>query len=203
MDRVRRQLLGLAGALPVLTLADDAPAANSSGPAKRLVLSDFRGAEPAVIDKAGWRGFSDRVMGGVSDSEFAVEKVDGIACAHLTGRVTRDNGGGFVQMALDFGRGRAGFDASGYSGLELLIRGNDEDYNVHLRTAEVRWYDQSYRATIHVAPRWQTIRIPWTDFTPHGMDGPVDTSSLQRIGLLGWMREFEADLALAEIALYA
>ena len=200
---LRRQILGLAGALPVLALADDAPAGGSSGPAKRLVLSDFRGAEPQVLEKAGWRGFSDRVMGGVSDSAFGLDEVDGIACARLTGTVTRDNGGGFVQMALDLGRGRAGFDASGYAGLELLIRGNDEDYNVHLRTAAVRWYDQSYRATIHVEPRWQTIRIPWTDFTPHGLEGPVDTSSLRRIGLLGWMREFEADLALAQIALYA
>jgi len=31
---------------------------------------------------------------------------------------------------------------------------------------------------------------------------PLDPARIQRIALLGWMREFTADLALAEVALY-
>ncbi len=199
MDMQRRQIIGVASALPVIALADQAELADQPG---RLVLSDFRGEQPEVIDNAGWRGFSDRVMGGVSDSRFDRDTVAGISCARLTGNVTRDSGGGFIQMALYLDRGRGGFDASDYDGLELLVHGNDEAYNVHIRTADVRWYEQSYRATITVASRWQTIRLPWSAFVPHSIDTALNTRSIQRIGLLGWMREFTADISLAEIALY-
>jgi len=179
------------------------PDADARTADERRVLSDFRGEEPVVMEGAGWRGFSDRVMGGVSDSRFGLDTIDGVRCARLTGTVTRDSGGGFVQMALALGQDRSGFDASRWSGLELLVHGNDEDYNVHLRTADVRRYSQSYRATIHVEPRWQTVRLAWSDFDAHQIDAPLDTTRLLRIGLLGWMREFEADLALAEVALYS
>ena len=53
-----------------------------------------------------------------------------------------------------------------------------------------------------VAPRWQRIRIRWDAFEPHGIYLPLDPSRLQRIGLLGWMREFEADLTLAQLSLF-
>jgi hypothetical protein len=168
----------------------------------RLVLSNFDAAEAQVAAGASWRGFSDRVMGGVSDAQFSRDTIDGKGCIHLTGRVTRDSGGGFVQMALDLTSRGSFFDASAYAGIELLVHGNDEDYNVHVRTADCGWYDDSYRATFHAASRWQTCRLAWTDFRPNRVATPLDTSRLQRIGLLGWMREFDADLALAEIALY-
>jgi hypothetical protein len=31
---------------------------------------------------------------------------------------------------------------------------------------------------------------------------PLDPARLERIALLGWMREFEADIALATLSLY-
>jgi len=168
----------------------------------RLVLSDFRPETPTIAEGASWRGFSDRVMGGVSDAKFELANVAGLNCARLTGRVTRDSGGGFIQMALDLGPRRGGFDGSAYAGIELLVHGNDEDYNIHVRTADCGWYDESYRATFRAAPRWQTLRFAWADLQPNGLTAPLDPARLQRIGLLGWMREFQADLALAEIALY-
>ena len=70
-------------------------------------------------------------------------------------------------------------------------------------TADVRWYSQSYRATFFATPEWQTIRLPWSAFAPNQIDVPLDTRQILRVGMLGWMREFEADLAVAEVALYA
>jgi hypothetical protein len=54
-----------------------------------------------------------------------------------------------------------------------------------------------------VAPHaWTRLRLPWVDFVPHGLAVPLDAGAVVRIGLLGWMREFRADLAIGEIALY-
>jgi hypothetical protein len=171
--------------------------------AARLVLSNFEGPQDVLVAGAQWRGFSDRVMGGVSDAEFGIAEVAGKRCIRLTGRVTRDSGGGFIQMALDLGSRAAAFDGSAYAGVDFLVHGNDEDYNCHVRTADCGWYDQSYRATVRVAPHWQRIRIPWTGFTPNGELPALDAARLRRIALLGWMREFRADIALAELALYS
>ena len=74
---------------------------------------------------------------------------------------------------------------------------------MHIRTADCGWYDQSYRKTFFAKPQWQRIRIPWAEFEANGVTDPLDSSRLNRIAILGWMREFQADIALAEIALYS
>ena len=166
------------------------------------MLSDFGTTPEYVAPGMRWTGFTDRVMGGVSEAELALAEVAGRRCLRLTGRVTRDRGGGFIQMALDLAPRGAVLDASGYDGLELWLHGNDEDYNVHLRTPDCRWYDQSYRHSLRAPARWQCLRIPWTDFAPHDLGVPLARARLQRVAVLGWMREFVADVALASVALY-
>jgi hypothetical protein len=185
-------------AAPLTLIVSDQEAAQGS----RLIIDDFQDASVSRLGTR-WMGFSDRVMGGMSDGELNRSMVAGRRSLHLTGVVSRRHNGGFLQMALDMAKRPEYFDASAYRGVEILVHGNDEDYNVHLRTADVRWYDQSYRATFHAAARWQRLRLPWSSFRPHQLDTPLDIARLRRIGLLGWMREFQVDLALGEIALYA
>lgn len=199
----RREVLGLlAAAMPLARPLQAGAQSVSDMSNDRLVLSDFRGETDQVLANARWRGFSDRVMGGVSDATLRRDRMAGVGCIRLTGRVTRDNGGGFIQMALDLGTRSASFDASAFAGIEFLVYGNDEDYNVHLRTADCGWYDESYRATVRIGPGWQRLRLAWGDFKPNGDLPPLDAARLQRIAVLGWMREFVADVALAELALY-
>jgi hypothetical protein len=169
----------------------------------QLVLSDFTPEEPYLIEGSGWRGFSDRVMGGVSNAKFNRDCIAGKNCVRLTGTVTRESNGGFIQMALYFGGNDAELDGSAYSGIELLVFGNNEDYNVHVRTGECGWYDESYRYTFFANPEWQRVRIPWHEFKPNGITTPLNASRINRIAILGWMREFQADISLAGISLYA
>lgn len=175
-------------------------AAKDSG---QLLLSDFTGSKVYQLDGASWRGFSDRVMGGISDAAFGQSFVAGKYSAHMIGTVTRESNGGFIQMAMYFGRDEAELDASAFSGIELLVHGNNEDYNLHVRTADCGWYDESYRMTFFAKPEWQTVRVPWADFKPNGLDASIDIARINRIAILGWMREFQADIALARISLYS
>lgn len=200
MNATRRTLVTMAGIWPVSALAGKSAQAIRIEPATdRLVLSDFAPVEEYVLPGARWRGFTDRVMGGVSDADFNRDEIDGRRCVRMTGNVTRDSGGGFVQMALYLDNA----DLSDYRGIELLVFGNDEDYNAHIRTADCGWHDESYRATFHAESRWQTVRIPWEAFKPNGVKAKLNTAEVQRFGLLGWMRDFSADLAIGEVALYA
>jgi hypothetical protein len=194
MQETRRMIISLAGMAPFYSIAGTAIARELASPVENLLLSDFDAEEEFIIPGAAWRGFSDQVMGGVSNAEFSKDQIEGRRCVRLTGNVTRDNGGGFIQMALEFPNSS---DATPYRGIELVVYGNDEDYNAHIRTADCGWHDESYRATFHAEKRWQTIRLPWSDFNPNGVSAPLDTSTISRLGLLGWMREFNAIWHLA------
>jgi hypothetical protein len=198
----RRSLVAAAATLPVqpwLKALADKPDSDS----EHLVLTRFTGSSLDVLTEAGWRGFSDRVMGGISNASLEQDAVAGKNCLRLSGNVTTESNGGFIQMALYFGRNYAELDASDYAGIEVLLYGNDENYNVHVRTSDCGWHDESYRHTLFVPASWQRVRIPWQDFTANNINKPLDKSSLQRLALLGWMREFQADICLAEISLYS
>jgi hypothetical protein len=201
----RRTLLITGGLLPFTgwfrTMAAEQISSPNAG-SNELVLSDFSADEPYILEGAGWRGFSDRVMGGVSDASMDRDTVASINCARLTGTVTRESNGGFIQMALYFGADEAELDGSAYSGIELQVFGNNEDYNVHLRTADCGWYDESYRHTFFAKPEWQSVRIPFSEFEANSVKAPLNSARINRIAILGWMREFQADIALARISLY-
>lgn len=201
MNNLRRKLLRLAGLTPVALLGH-ARAASVLNDRDLLVLDDFEGDSARQRSGVSWNGFTDRVMGGRSDAEVGLDVVDGKSCARMTGTVTRRNNGGFIQLAMYFGRGKGSLDASSYKGLSLLVYGNDEDYNLHIQTADATWYDSSYRTTFHAPKAWTRIELPWSAFEASNMPATMNTGAITRIGLLGWMREFRADVALGEIALY-
>lgn len=148
-----------------------------------------------------WRGFSDRVMGGISEEHVRFEEIQGRHCIRLTGDVKLDNNGGFIQMALDLSP--EGFlDAREYKGLRLIVRGNGETYGVHLRTVDTKRPWQSYRASFAAQDYWREIHLPFTDFVPYRLNAPLDTSRLRRLGVVAIGRAFYADLCVAEISLY-
>lgn len=194
----RRDVMAAAASTVILPFVRRAEAAT---PPAMLLLDDF--TDPNGFSKIDttWAGFTDQVMGGRSVGGARYNTILGRRCLHLSGRVNT-NGGGFIQMALDMEPGGRPFDATGYQGVELDVWSNGEEYNCHIRTTDVRWYEQSYRATFASQPQWTTVRLPWSAFTPHGLKEPLNVKGLQRIGLLGWMRDFQADLALSRIALY-
>ncbi len=199
MNVQRRSMLSAASAA---ALAPFVPGWAKPNPQdEKLVLSNFTNGY--MLPNAGWRGFSDRVMGGISNAKLTSAAIAGKNCIRLAGNVTRESNGGFIQMAMYFGRNYDTLDGSDYKGIELLVYGNNEDYNVHVRTADCRWYDESYRTTFFAEPRWQRLRFPWEAFAGNRIQEPLDASRLTRIAILGWMREFQADVALAEISLYA
>jgi hypothetical protein len=168
-----------------------------------MLIDDFSGND--LVSKLGthWRGVSDKVMGGISESSVSQRVIDGRTSLLLTGDVCLENNGGFIQAALDLTILDETLDASEFSGIRLSVRGNGEKYSVHLRTPDNIHSWQSYRAHFTVGPAWKTIDLPFTTFSPYRLDTPLDITRLRRIGLVAIGRAFYANLAVSEVGLFA
>ncbi len=151
---------------------------------------------------ATWALLSDGVMGGVSVGALRPVEMASRRALRLTGTVSLENNGGFVQMALDLASDGSAVDASGYSGLSLTVAGDGGDYGVHLRTTDVRRPWQSYRATISTSASWQTFWIPFGTFVPHRIEAPLDPARLRRIGIIAIGRPGPVEIAVADLRFY-
>ncbi|AXI42543.1 NADH:ubiquinone oxidoreductase complex i intermediate-associated protein 30 [Sulfitobacter sp. SK011] len=160
-------------------------------------------AKDTALDlKPDWEFVADTVMGGVSTGQISTLNVAGRNATRLTGAVSLDNNGGFVQMAFDLLSDGTGFDASEHTGLEIEVFGNGEAYDLRLRTDALTRPWQSFRTEFVASPEWTTLRIPFSDITPHKTDATFDPAEVRRIGIVAIGREFEADVAVAAIRFY-
>lgn len=165
-----------------------------------LLLDDF--TDPAVDIVARWSVFSDRVMGGVSVARASLGEVDGRTALRLTGDVSLERNGGFIQVARALGTpAGAPLDASGYEGLSLSVWGAPGSYFVHLRTTDCRAPWQYYGAPLPVSATWETLVLPWHEFEPVALREPLDPSRLLRIGIVAAKVAFSANIAVSRVAL--
>ncbi|NMT63513.1 CIA30 family protein [Marinobacter orientalis] len=107
-----------------------------------------------------WEALGDRVMGGQSDGAV-VSSEEGYG--HFYGTVRLDNGGGFASAKADL---PSAVDASGWTGIELLARGDDKTYKIGLRNSTDRRsivYQHSFTPD---TDHWSRIQLAFSDFLP-------------------------------------
>lgn len=147
-----------------------------------------------------WEFVADTVMGGVSSGRVRREDVAGRPAARLTGAVSLENNGGFVQMASDLGGGA--LDASDWSGVEIDVFGNGETYDLRLRTDDLTRPWQSYRTEFTAGPAWETLRLPFDVFEANKTEAAFDPARLRRVGVLAVGRVMQADVAVGGLRLW-
>jgi hypothetical protein len=157
---------------------------------------------PRATIRTRWELIADRVMGGVSSGAMTREMVAGRSALRMQGDVSLENNGGFIQVALDLATAAAAVDASAWSGIEIDVLGNNERYNLHLRSADVVRPWQSYRADFIAAPDWRTIQLPFASFEAQRIDAPLDLTRLRRLGVVAVGRAFTADIAIGGLRFY-
>jgi len=110
-----------------------------------------------------WRFFTDGVMGGVSSGQVSFHAEGRQHYARLTGSVSTKNRGGFIQMqrSLDV-------PPEGAEGVRIVMRGNNEDYFIHLRSRTMLLPWQSYQARFHASADWVEVKLPFSAFKPSG-----------------------------------
>ena len=167
------------------------------------IIDDLRFDPPLAVTGNGWVLISDRVMGGVTDGTMTREIITGRDAVRMQGGVSLENNGGFLQVALDLGDAGAEVDARRWNGIQVDVFGNNQIYNLHLRTSDIRRPWESYRQSFQAPARWTTVLLPFGDFAPHRTDRPLNIARLRRIGIVAIGREFEADISIADIRFYA
>ena len=174
----------------------DTPAMGQTIPKNASIIDDLSREAPAASIGTSWQLFTDQVMGGVSTGTMSREVVGGRLAIRMRGDIRLENNGGFVQIALDLSPDSGVVDASAWSGIELDLYGDDQEYGMHLRTSDLTRPWQSYRQSFRALPKWQTIRLPFAGFSPYRTEIPLDLRRLRRLGLAAIGRAFSADLAI-------
>ena len=147
-----------------------------------------------------WEFFSDTVMGGVSTGRVSFRNENGKTYARMTGEVSTKNRGGFIQ----FRRTISKKDADGAKGVRLIVRGNNQQYFVHLRTSGTILPWQYYQGNFETTDGWNEIRIPLSSFKASGriLNTKIRASSLKSIGIVAYGRNHKALVDILEIGLY-
>jgi hypothetical protein len=163
-------------------------------------------AEPKPIEdfkmqpEARWTFVTDGVMGGVSSGRVVFLRDGEKPLARMIGRVSTANRGGFIQMRLDL----ATSPPKGSVGVRLVVRGNDQRYFVHLRTAGTLLPWQYYQAGFPVTRSWTEVRLPFSDFVASSsfLRAKVQSDSPTSLALVAFGRDHDAELDVREVGFY-
>ena len=143
-----------------------------------------------------WMFFADTVMGGRSTGDVVFKKRANNNYAHLSGFVTTENNGGFIQIRKKiFGLNNS------VQTIQLIAKGNNEIYHIFLRTSGTILPWQYYKAEFKVTNDWRKINIPISQFERSSsfLSKSIKPSTIKSIGLVAFGRNFNADLYVSEV----
>ena len=171
-----------------------------------LSTSQAVAAEKILVYKFGeesrqrWSYFSDQVMGGVSQGRVEYPDQKGESFAHMTGLVSTENNGGFIQIRRELSKGVV----ANASGVYLKVRGNSQGYFIHLRTSGTVLPWQYYQASFDTESEWKTIFLPFSEFKASSgwLRSMVKPRAIRSLGVVAYGRDHQAEIDVAEIGFY-
>jgi hypothetical protein len=177
----------------------------ASGPisADTLLVDDFASGDGLSALGTPWQGFTDRVMGGLSEIEAGYRESGSRQVLYMQGPVRLENSGGFIQVRLPLTADRSLFDASAWEGIALVVRGRPGPYYLHLRTAGTPRVWQYFSAPVPVTQDWQRVVVPFSAFRGQSLNAPLDRDRLRSIGIVAYGQAFEAELEVARMEFVA
>ena len=144
-----------------------------------------------------WEFISDQVMGGRSEVNFYEMEEDGQKFYRLEGNVSTENNGGFIQSRVGLN-----IKAKDFNGIRIKVRGNNNEYFVHLRAPRMMPWNYYY-AEFYASNDWEIIDIPLSSFKySRNQNDNLNSKVIRSIGIVAYGKDFSAQLDLANIELY-
>ena len=150
-----------------------------------------------------WQFYTDQVMGGVSEGGASVRLGSEGPYVRLEGLVSTANNGGFIQIRRNVS------EKSKYAkGILLKVRGNGENYYMHVNTSETIFMPQQYRfyyqAIFPTSKEWSEVKLPFSSFKRSNPQISKNFSGekLKTIGLLAYGKNHNALLEVKYLSFY-
>lgn len=153
-----------------------------------------------LITSERWVYLADTVMGGVSEGSANIIDTSEGKAIKLFGKVSTQNNGGFIQVRVNMPKGAA----TEFTGLKLKVKGNGDEYFVHIRNSSSKlpwhYYSQSFIAE----NEWQEIQLPFSDFSRSSsfIRKKMKIESIKTIGLVAYGKDYDADVSILNMSFY-
>ena len=150
-----------------------------------------------MVPEENWKFFTDQVMGGKSTGkiEFYSQNKKYL---RMSGNVTTENNGGFIQFRHKI-RNKI---SNNIKSLQIISRGNNEKYYIHLRTSRTLLPWQYYSKEFKVSNKWEKIIINLSDFKRSGffLRKKIKPSTIKSLAVVAFGKNHDALIEVSEIS---
>lgn len=143
-----------------------------------------------------WRVVTDQVMGGVSKAQL-FHDTEG---THLVGDVSLENNGGFIQIQLDRPKE---LSPELYQGVFIEWRSEHaQPFELLIKSSQLWMPWQSYRAKAMASQEWQSLFIPFQQFTPYKTQTQLRLDKITKFSVLAGGEDKFVQLSIRQFGLY-
>ena len=144
-----------------------------------------------------WLFISDQVMGGVSSGKVDFININNNLHARMTGNVSTKNKGGFIQLRRKVEK----LNLEGSKFIEIIAKGNNQNYFIHLRTTGTFLPWQYYQISFKALSNFKTFKLPINEFRRSSvfLSKNINPKNITSIGIVAFGRDHAADIHIKEI----
>ena len=144
-----------------------------------------------------WTYIADNVMGGISDGGVEFNLVDSNVYALLSGNVSTENNGGFIQIRREL----ENIDLSEAKSIRVYAKGNNEKYYIFLRTTGTILPWQYYSHEFTVNEEYNEFIMPIKDFKKSGtlLAKQVNPKKITSVAIVAYGRDHVAEIYVKEL----
>ena len=171
-----------------------------------FLLDKSKDNEKMIIDDLSnpqnnqWVFFTDRVMGGVSrgDLTYNLDKEQNFY--KMQGNVSTANNGGFIQFRTNI-KDLPDID---FNGIRIMVRGNNQEYYIHIRTNLTPLPWQYYQTKFKVNEKWEIVEIPFNQFSKSNFyqPGSFKSKDIRTLAIVAYGKDYDANIDLGLIEFY-
>ena len=166
-----------------------------------LLIDDFTSSGQMSALGTKWT-FSSSGQRGTA-GKIAFDTSDGLTRLHLTGTVPSAGRTGYLEARLPLNPQGRNYNAQGYSGIRLRVKGDSKTYTVRLRTKDTPRSAQYYQATLPTNGSWQTVELLFRQFRPTStLPTPLNGATLRSVSLVANQQGQMADLSVESLSFY-
>ena len=153
-----------------------------------------------LVQTSEWSYQADTVMGGVSEGSAEFKGNGSDKFIRLVGEVSTANNGGFIQV-----RSAIPWEiAKGKTGIKIKVKGNGEQYYLHIRNSSTRLPWHYYHQGFETTTTWKEIKLPFKLFKRSSsvLRNLVQQNTIKTIAIVAYGKDHTADISVMSLEFY-